>query len=516
MSRVFNTMGSCLAEDHYMLPPGRRLSQLQDLIDGKTFFVIHAPRQTGKTTLLRNFSRELTDNGAFAAITVSMESFTDPQVQVSLPQMLARIQEVAGQQLPDELCPPGVDPASRPTQAGLTGLLSDWSRKIDRPLVVFFDEIDSLPGPVLLSVLRQLRDGYTSRPAPFPQSVALVGLKDVRDYKAQARPGAEPLGTSSPFNIKSRSLSLRNFTAAEVAELLSQHTVETGQEFAPDAVEQIFNQSGGQPWLVNALARQLVTDYDALVQDRSVTVTKEDVLAAREILIERRDTHLDSLVARLNEDRVRRVIEPILTGETSLDPTYNDDFSHVLDLGLVARHEGVHKIANAIYTEIITRVLNFQVQTHIATNPAWFVAGDGTLDMMKLIEGFIEFWRGNGEILLKGLAYQEAAPHLVFMAWLQRIVNAGGQIHREYAVGTKRVDLVVEFGGRSDVIELKRTHVYKALPDGLAQVSSYAKRLGRDRGYLVLFDVKTTTPIEERGKVETVEEQGVNVVILRV
>jgi hypothetical protein len=114
------------------------------------------------------------------------------------------------------------------------------------------------------------------------------------------------------------------------------------------------------------------------------------------------------------------------------------------------------------------------------------------------------------------MPYQEAAPHLVFMAYLQRIVNAGGQVHREFAVGTKRVDLVVDFGGRKDVIELKRAHGYKMLEHGLAQVSAYARRLSRDVGYLVVFDVKSETPFEERGEIEEIEEAGVNVVVLRV
>ena len=58
MPRVFNTAGPCLAEKHYMIAAGRRLSQIRELIDGEHYFVIHAPRQTGKTTLLRNLSRE--------------------------------------------------------------------------------------------------------------------------------------------------------------------------------------------------------------------------------------------------------------------------------------------------------------------------------------------------------------------------------------------------------------------------------------------------------------------------
>jgi type II secretory pathway predicted ATPase ExeA len=499
-----------------MLPAARRLSQVRSLIDLKHYFIIHAPRQTGKTTLLRNLSRELTEEGRYVAITISLESFTRPDVAAIMPQILRELAEKAKYQLPESLRPPDREAFVSDPDVALSSFLAEWSARISRPLVVFFDEIDSIPGPVLISVLRQLRNGYTSRPAPFPQSVALVGLRDVRDYRIQIRPDSESLGTASPFNIKEESLVLRNFTEDETNELLDQHVRETGQHFEPDARKEIFGQTQGQPWLVNALASQLTTRYDALVPDRSVPVTREKVLEAREILIERRDTHLDSLVDKLRDERVRYVIQPILTGALVANATYDDDFSYVRDLGLVAVRGGVRTIANPIYQEIIPRVLTHQVQTAIPDEPAWYIAQDGMLDMGKLIQGFIGFWRRHGEVLLQGMPYQEAAPHLVFMAYLQRIVNAGGRIDREFAIGTGRADLVVDFGGRQDVIELRVMRDKYTLPDGLDQVSRYAKRLGRDVGYLVLFDLKTSTPFVDRGEVEPVKHEEVTVVLVRV
>ena len=86
-------------------------------------------------------------------------------------------------------------------------------------------------------MLRQLRAGYPRRPDSFPASLALIGLRDVRDYKVKAG-GSVHLGTSSPFNIAVRSITLRHFTQNEAANLLQQHTAETGQPFAPEAEDQ--------------------------------------------------------------------------------------------------------------------------------------------------------------------------------------------------------------------------------------------------------------------------------------
>jgi hypothetical protein len=118
-------------------------------------------------------------------------------------------------------------------------------------------------------------------------------------------------------------------------------------------------------------------------------------------------------------------------------------------------------------------------------------------------------------VLLEGMPYHEAAPHLVFMAYLQRVVNHGGRVEREFAAGSKRADLMVELGGRKEVIELKLASASKALQRGLDQVSYYAKRLSRDTGYLIIFDPKSDKPWEERGEVERVEHEGVTVVVVR-
>jgi len=220
-------------------------------------------------------------------------------------------------------------------------------------VVLFLDEIDALHDESLVSVLRQLREGLASRPKAFRQSVALIGLRDVRDYKirSQVRPEGSTLGTSSPFNVKAESLTLRHFTPAEVSELLGQHTAETGQPFTEEARAEVFGQSRGQPWLVNALASELTTRWNALVPDPRVMVTRAHVLEAREILIQRRDTHLDSLVDKLRESRVQRVIEPILTGRAVFDASFDDDFAYVRDLGLVRSEPGPVTIANPIYQD---------------------------------------------------------------------------------------------------------------------------------------------------------------------
>ena len=342
MPRWFNTAGPCRPHINYMLPVLRRMPDVRRLVEQEAYFVLHAPRQIGKTTSLLALAGELTAEGRFAAVLLSMETGApfadDPGAAESA--ILGAWRRAVDHWLPKALQPPEWPTA--PPGARIGAALESWVHACPRPLVVFLDEIDALQDAALISILRQLRDGFPQRPAAFPSSLALIGLRDVRDYKVAAG-GSGRLGTASPFNIKAESLTLRNFTRDEVAELYQQHTDDTGQVFQPAAVDRAFYWTQGQPWLVNAVARQLV---EKLVPDPKQAIMADDVDRAKDVLIARQDTHLDSLAERLREDRVRRVIEPILAGNPP-DALPPDDLRFVLDLGLLREtSSGRVEIAN--------------------------------------------------------------------------------------------------------------------------------------------------------------------------
>ena len=196
---------------------------------------------------------------------------------------------------------------------GIKLLLSMLARKADKPLVVFFDEVDGLSEGTAITFLRELRDGYITRETiPFPSSVAICGMMDIRDMKAKVRPHSDTLGSKSPFNVIAEDFTLRNFTEEEVRELYAQHTAATGQVFEPGALARAWEYTQGQPWLANALARECVEKIHGFRYDDPITA--DDIATAKETIIRRRDTHVDSLMDRLKEDRVRRVVEPVILG----------------------------------------------------------------------------------------------------------------------------------------------------------------------------------------------------------
>ena len=530
MKRFFNDSGPCDPNDHYMLPVDRRLGGVRQLVDRKLYFVVHAPRQTGKTTCYMALARELAAEGRYAAVHASCETAQAAGGHVGRAvQAVLRAIERQARRLPGPIRPEpvdafsGIEPENR-----LRDYLTRWAEGAELPVVLFLDEIDAVRGDALISVLRQLRDGYPDRPAHFPHACALIGLRDVRDYEASLRAERESMGTASPFNIKSDSLTLRYFTAGEVAELYRQHTADTGQEFTDDAVALAFELTGGHPWLVNALARHLV---DTLITDRAQAITAADVEVAREILIRRRDTHLDSLLDRLTEPRIRRIIAPLLAGTVLDDEVARDDIRLVKDLGLLASGPAGLRIANPIYKEIIPRELTALSEESLPVRRAPYIAADGRLRYDALLDGAIAFWREHAEWMLRRQPYSEAAAQLAFMAFLHRIVNGTGDelgrgplptIDREYAVGSGRIDLLIRWPlATGDVerfaLELK---VWRRGPDplaaGLAQLEQYLPRLGLETGILVVFDQRRDAPpLPERCARTEVEHAGRTVTVLR-
>jgi hypothetical protein len=509
MKKFFNTTGPCFPEWHYMVDPLKRLKGVEALIDQGQYFVIHAPRQSGKTTFGLALMDKLNALGHYTVLISSIQPAAQGRDPVQAMRIAALcIDRDSRLYLPEAEWAPAVQLDQPLPEDGLRGYLQQWALANPKPIVLLLDEVDALQDDNFLALLYQLRTGFTGRnKGGFPHSVGLIGLRDVRDYKIRLRPDAQSLGTSSPFNIKAKSFFIDRLDVEDIADLLQQHTDATGQIFEPAAVAAIADLSKGQPWLVNALANQIVSEI--LENDSTQPVTEALVWQAKEALILRRDTHLDSLADKLKEDRVRSIVNAIIEGTELLDDRYNDALSYCQDLGLVTRKAPI-RFANPIYQEIIPRVMSYGWQLSIPqdiADPFWYIKGT-QLDMDALLQAFQKFYRRLSEAWLSKYDFREVGRQLLLMAFLQRIVNGGGRITREMAIGNGRADLVVEFGGQTFVLELKLKYRSDSQAEGQEQLARYLSRLGQDHGYLLLFDTDPATPWEDRLQWQQLTQDG--------
>ena len=523
--KFFNTAGPGKNDINYMVDPLRRINYdgLISLVEKQRYFVLHAPRQTGKTTSLLAMTKKINEEEKFHCVYINVESAQTARNDTSgamrtIVGILARQTErFTGdssllREMNEYLAQFGTD--------AFNTALSALSKTLDKPLVLLMDEIDSLIGDTLVSVLRQLRSGYESRPEYFPISVILCGVRDVRDYRIHRSDGDIITGGSC-FNIKAESLRLGDFSDAEIRELYEQHTEATGQKFDEDIYPKVWKLTHGQPWLVNALAHQATAEIPE-GRDRSCSITLEIIEEAAERIILSRATHLDQLADKLSEPRVRRIIAPMISGgawtEGIEEKPVQDDVQYVLDLGLIRRDGPNGKtlvISNDIYKEVIPRELTSVTQDNLVSRAEqpWYVAADGHLDMPKLMRDFQRFFRENIESWIDGFDYKEAGFQLLLQAFMQRIVNGGGIIEREYALGRGRVDLLARWrypkesprGEQTEqriLLELKTIRKSRSpetvLREALEQISRYADRSNATESHLVICDERPEPTWDEK------------------
>ena len=488
--RFFNVAGPMDPEVHYTIPPLGRLdlARVERMVEGEEYFVLHAPRQTGKTSVLKALRDHLNERG-WRCVYESCEVATgcrdlDAAVRGVLGAMASAAARTLGDESLREIWPPAL--AELGGGGAVRRSLRRWSEQSgEERLVLLLDEVDALDREVLVSLLAQLRSGYRGHPRLFPRSMVFCGLRDVRDYSGPA---------DIPFNIVAEAFRLANFSRTEVEELLGQHTEETGQRFAPEAVEEIWNATAGQPWLVNALADQTCFEDEA-GRDRTREIGVEAVETARERLFRKRPSHIRHLEQRLTDPRVRRVIEPILAGRAAFLADEDDD-SYVEDLGFVKVEEPL-EIANPIYRDAIPRIL-------FAGSEHWMSGGagssrrpDGGLEVAGLLAAFLQVFREDSEAWSENFLFREAAPHVLLQAFWQRAVKGGGRIVREYGAGRARTDLLVEWrrdngGTQRFVVECRvrreRDDLETVIREGAAQTAAYLDRCGAEEGHLVVVD----------------------------
>lgn len=533
--KFFNTAGPINQNEHYKIDPLSRwdMDEILTLIAQKKYFVLHAPRQTGKTSCLLALRDYLNAEDKYNCVYANFElgqmarNDIDKGIQAVLAELHGRIENTLEIKL---LFTVNEIIKSHGANKALNAYITAVSKLLNKPLILLIDEIDALIGDTLVSVLRQLRAGYDTRPADFPQSVILCGVRDIKDYRIH-KSDNDIITGGSCFNIKAESLTLGNFSEDEVKKLYAEHTKETGQIFEKECFPLIMRYTDGQPWLVNALGYE-VTYKMKPNRDPSITITAEMIEIAKERLIMSRATHLDQLVDKLREDRVRRVIEPMIYGDNA-NIDYHDE-QYCIDLGLIKRTERGLVISNDIYKEIIPRELTYSMQNNFLTmfNPEW-INDDKSLNVEKLMTMFIQFWREHSEIWSKDMAgYHEAAPHLTFFSFLQRVSNGHGFIDREYGLGMKRADLYLRWkspaqptasqcggqvGEQRIIFELKilkERDSYAAIKaEAVEQTAIYADKCNATEAHIIIFDRCGKTDWQEKVFTDSGEAHGYKIKI---
>jgi len=318
---------------------------LKTMVDHGRYFSIFAPRQSGKTTFFRTFAKELETNTNYIFILMSFENCEDYDLQkfyhhiqnMIYKQLIKRLEVIKCTQL--KAAREFANKHDLHDSYDLYLLFEALNTIIShKKIVIFIDEFDGIPLHEIknfLTTLRKLYQDYKEETAKALYSVGLVGIRNITQLT---------VGGVSPFNIADH-VEIPPFTLNNIRDLYQQYTKETNQPFTEEAIQLIFEQTQGQPWLVNRLGTFLTKQIKPESTD---SIEVDDVNKAIQSLLQEKNAHFDNLKEKVL--LYKETFNKINTQQMSFLPD-DEAQSWLYQYGLIKKQNGFAVISNTIYSK---------------------------------------------------------------------------------------------------------------------------------------------------------------------
>ncbi|MCU0289554.1 MAG: AAA-like domain-containing protein [Acidobacteria bacterium] len=493
--RFFENSGTVTLEDsYYVRLENVTNSQGQDIktmVDRGRYFSMFAPRQSGKTTFIEELCKQLHLDSTYVAVLLSFQEYKNldkkefySEIEKYLyAQLITRLKQVncekteAVQQLLNQHHLTN-NISFKALFEGLNGILQF------KKIVVFIDEFDGIPQIELENFLTTLRELYQKHKKVTHKALYSIGLIGIRNVTKLV------VGGVSPFNIADH-VEMPSFSLSNVRDLYAQYTAETNQPFTEAAVKKVYEETAGQPWLVNRLGTILTVK----VKPGTVQPIDEvDVDKAIQILLYEKNDHFDNLYEKAK--LYKETFVEIVFDHVGYQP-YDEEQSWLEQYGLIKNKDGHAVVANNIYKAIHVKAFFREAKTlQEVSLPEYMLPGD-RLDIERILINFNQYI---AQIGVRAF-YQEDKPYektgqFLLTAWLYPFVKDGeGDLRHEVSSGLGRMDILLTYKGHKYIIETKVNHyrdINVVIKDGINQVSKkYLASEGITGGYLVVFDPKT-------------------------
>jgi hypothetical protein len=485
--RIFESSGIVNPESAYYVRLDNVINtykqDIKTMIDRGRYFSMFAPWQSGKTTFLAEIRKELHNDQSYVVIILSFERYKD----LDKTQFYELIEEELYSQLVSRLREVNCEKIEKVEQFlnnhHLTGhisfgkLFAELNRIITfKKIVIFIDEFDGIPTNELANFLTALRDLYQKYKGVKQKALYSIGLIGIRDITKLV------VGGVSPFNIADQ--------VDLPPELYAQYTEETNQPFTEKAVTMIYEETGGQPWLVNRLGTIKTID----VKPQTVEpIDRKDVEKAIRLLLKEKNDHFDNLYEKAKQ--YKETFVEIVFDHIEYNPD-DEDQGWLEQYGLIKDKDGHAVVANNIYKARYIKTFFKEVNAYEEIALQGYVLPGNRLDMEKILLHFEQYIAQIGV----NAFYKEEKPYektgqFLLTAWLYQFVRGGaGELRYEVPTGFGRMDIILTYKGTKYIIETKinRYNLTRTLKDGITQVSEkYLTSESVDEGYLVIFDIKT-------------------------
>jgi hypothetical protein len=511
-TRTFETRGPVDPTRNYVVPRTEEIKDLRRRITEGRYIVIFAPRQTGKTTFFR-WALDTLDE-TYLPIQLNFEEYEDISPEAfytcltnDLRQEIENAIQFRQWQNDATLCQ-FLESYSITSHFEMKHFFEQLGSYLkNHRLAIIIDEFDGIPTPVVSQFLHSLRRIYLSKtPNRCPYSVGIVGVKSITQLNYDR--------SISPFNIQDE-FALSNFTLPQVQPLLAQYTEEVGQAFAPDVIENIHQQTAGQPFLVNRLA-QILTEEMNIGLEQTITLSHFET-AHKQILNERNVniSHLTTNIRR--QPRFESLLMEICSYDAGISFNIHNDFiSELVTYGVLKMSEdGFCEIANPIYQYCIIQafrpLLNGLERQYLPedADASDYLNQNGTINMRQLLANFQEFIaRAGYRILQVPDTPQEFIGQYLLFSYLDAFVRQiHGFMYLEVRSGRGRMDLIILHQQVKYIVETKIWEGNKRYQAGKRQLAAYLNLEKVQEGYYVVFDHRLKP--QARTEEETIEGKAI-------
>ncbi|UCH98302.1 MAG: AAA-like domain-containing protein [Candidatus Aminicenantes bacterium] len=492
--RIFEDSGAVIPKKAYYVRlddvTNTKKQDLKTMVDESRYFSMFAPRQSGKTTFLERICQELHEDPTYIVIFLCFQNLSE----VSKQEFYREIEKELYTQLKNRLREVDCEKCDKiehflenhrlTNHLSFMDLFEELNRVIEfKKIVIFIDEFDGIPLDELenfLTTLRRLYQKYKSKEQKALYSIGLIGIRNITKLI---------VGGVSPFNIADQ-VDLPPFSLKNVRDLFSQYTEETNQPFSEEAVKKIYEETEGQPWLVNRLGTILTVD----VKPGTVEpIDENDVENAIRLLLKERNHHFDNLYEKAK--LFKETFVEIIFDHAEYNP---DDEEHTWleQYGLIKNKDGQAIVANNIYRARFTKTFFKEVRVYEEIPLHGYVLPGNRLDMERIILNFEQYIAriGVNAFYKENKPYEKTGQFLL-TAWLYQFVRGGaGELRYEVPSGVGRMDIILIYKGKKYIIETKINlyNLTRTIEDGINQLSDkYLASESVEEGYLVIFDIKT-------------------------
>ena len=463
---------------------------IKTMVDLGRYFSIFAPRQSGKTTFFEGFCHELEKETTYMAILLSFQDYKNLNSQRFYQLIQKDLYRQLVSRLADVDCPrldavkAYLDTHNISDHTCFRELFEELNRMIKlKKIVIFIDEFDGIPIDELenfLTTLRELYQRYKKRTDKALYSVGLVGIRNITKLI---------VGGVSPFNIADQ-VKLPPFTLKNVRDLYAQYTKETNQPFTEDAVKKVFDETAGQPWLVNRIGTILTIN---IKPETTAHITEKDVEKAIDILLYEENSHFDNITEKAKQYK-ETFIEVVFDGVEYIPG--DEEQSLLLTHGLIKAEGKNVRVSNPIYKKRFTKTFFRESGAIVDVSVKGYFRPDGLLNMEAILSDFEEYIMQIGvNAFYKSQKPYEKTGQFLLSAWLYQFVEGGkGELRLEPPTGLGRIDILLIYQGHKYIIETKinRSSLDKTVEKAIDQLcGKYLLTERANEGYVVVFDLKT-------------------------